>query len=295
MRLKLWMLALFITVILLASTACNNGGGSSSTSVPVYSQYQLAYRVLQAYPDYFWCDPDYYPIARDEQTPALEQYPVIRDNIAEFEAILEQTGLVNKTDYSDQEKLTIYQEHKKINYAVSLTSSGDIYNFIIRVGKDQGKSIQGTITSSGLIEVFKEESSFNTCPICLTSGTLISTPLGEIKVEQLKTGMLVWTQNESGERVASPILKTSSTRVPASFRAVQVNLADGRMVTASPGHPSADNILLGDYKVGDILDGSKVVSLDNFDYNGGFTYDLLPSEPGGLYWANGILLKSTLY
>jgi len=37
-----------------------------------------------------------------------------------------------------------------------------------------------------------------------------------------------------------------------------------------------------------------VVSIENAVYNGGATYDILPAGTTGLYWANGILLKSTL-
>jgi hypothetical protein len=34
--------------------------------------------------------------------------------------------------------------------------------------------------------------------------------------------------------------------------------------------------------------------VENVIYNTGATYDLLPSGETGLYWANGVLLKSTL-
>jgi hypothetical protein len=295
MRIKILAAALFFVSMIFSSIACNNG--TSSTPAPVYSQYQLEYRLFQNYPDVFWCDPDYYPVSREgqEQAFALEQYPAIKANAAEFAAILGHIDLANKTDYTDQEKLNIYKEHKKLNYAVTITNQGNFYNFVIRVGRDQGQRIEGTITSSGQIDVIKTETSYNTCPICLTRGTLISTPDGEIAVEQLRPGMIVWTQNEAGERLAASIRKTSSTAVPPGFSVLRLTLADGRTVTASPGHPSADSLALGSYKAGDILDGSFVVGLETEAYNGGFTYDLLPSGPVGLYWANGILLKSTLY
>jgi hypothetical protein len=46
--------------------------------------------------------------------------------------------------------------------------------------------------------------------------------------------------------------------------------------------------------VGDTLDGALVIVVEQVIYEGGATYDLLPGGPTGLYWANGILLKSTL-
>ena len=106
--------------------------------------------------------------------------------------------------------------------------------------------------------------------------------------------MLVLTMNNSGNRKAVSIVKISSTPVPPAFSAVKVTLEDGRAVTASPGHPTADLKALGSYRVGDTLDGSRVEEVERLAYSGSETYDLLPSGTTGLYWANGILLRSTL-
>jgi hypothetical protein len=285
-----------ILFLLLIPAACIVGETTTSTSNQEYSQYRLEYRLVQKYPDIFWCDPDYYPVSREgqEQANALEQFSNIKNNTDEFAAILEHINLPNKTNYSDLEKLSIYKEHKLLSYAISINRSGSIYNFVLRVGENAGKRIEGTITSKGQTEVLKEETSYNTCPICLTEGTLISTPTGLAPVEQLTVGMLVWTQNESGEFAARPILKTSSTAVPAGFKVIKLRLADGRTLTASPGHPSSAMIPLSAYKNSDILDGSVIVRLEQESYDGNFTYDLLPAGPTGFYIANGILIGSTL-
>jgi len=71
-------------------------------------------------------------------------------------------------------------------------------------------------------------------------------------------------------------------------------LADGRQVTASAGHPTLDGRALGQLQVGDILDGSEVISVEIIHLHDSGTYDLLPSGASGAYWANGILLRSTL-
>ena len=86
----------------------------------------------------------------------------------------------------------------------------------------------------------KQEESFNTCPICLAKGTIIDTPNGPISVEQLHPGMAVWTVDSSGKRVEATVVKTNETPVPPSFELVAVTLDDGRTVTASPGHPTAN-------------------------------------------------------
>ena len=51
---------------------------------------------------------------------------------------------------------------------------------------------------------------------------------------------------------------------------------------------------LGDLKVSDLLDGARVILIERLPYKGTATYDLLPSGDTGFYWANGILMGSTL-
>jgi hypothetical protein len=269
----------------------------SLSGTPVYTQYQLEYLLLTNYPDIFWCDPDFYPVAREgqEQANAILQFPAMRANASEFSAILEHLVLPDKADYSDLEKLEIYQQHKLLTHTITLALADNVYDFNLRTGQNQGWYIEGTVTPYGKIRELKKEVSFNTCPICLTRGTLINTPDGNIPVEQLKTGMIVWTLDKMGHRTAAPIKKTSSTEVPASFQVVKLTLNDGRSVTASPGHPTADMRALEDYCTGDSLDNSLVSSTEKIDYIDRATYDLLPYGDTGSYWANGILLMSTLH
>ncbi len=260
-----------------------------------YSLPELKYLLLESFDEVFWCDPDLYPVARvgQEEKNALEQFPTIQANTAEFSAILQHLALSNRASYNDEEKLLIYQEHKKLTYQVEMTPSGDIYQFVLRVGEGQGERIEGTITLSGDMKVLKREPSFNTCPICLVKGTLIDTPGLPVPVEQMREGMAVWTINEAGNRIEGIVLKTVATTASSSFRVVKVTLSDGRAVTASSGHPTATGQALGDYRVGDTLDGAAVIAVEHIDYDG-FTYDLLPSGGTGLYWANDVLLKSTI-
>jgi hypothetical protein len=302
MRTKKLVSGLFLIIFLLVlPSACTGATSTTKPTTPVsstpptaFSRYDLAYKILAAYPDYFWCDPDSYPVGRDEMPNALEQFASIQADTAEFSAILKQTGLAQQAAYSDEQKLTIYREHKKLTRALTLTPDGDNYTFTIRTGTNQGKSIEGTISTAGTLTVLKESVSFNTCPICLTRGTLIATPSGEIPVEELQLGQAVWSIDCCGSRVAEPILKTSQTPVPLKYQVIRITLADGRSVTASPGHPSTEYRPLGDYRIGDVLDGSPVTAIDYLAYGGEATFDLLPAGSTGFYYANGILLDSTL-
>lgn len=131
-------------------------------------------------------------------------------------------------------------------------------------------------------------------PICLAANTTISTPEGEINVKDLKVGMLVWTQDKSGKKVMAEVLKTSAQAVPKSHKVVNLILEDGRQVFVSPGHPTSDGREVEALKIGDMLDGSKVAVTKLVPYKEGKTYDLLPVGDTGFYWANGILMGSTL-
>ncbi len=257
---------------------------------------ELKYKVLDQFPDFFFCDPDFYPIAReDEGALAQTRFAEIQANQEEFQAILNHNGLSGTTTFTDAQKLLIYREHKKLN-AVHFELAGDQYQFQIQTGKEgqPGSIVTGTIDGKGSIKVQSQKSSILSCPICLAAGTLIDTPRGAVAVENLRVGDPVWTENAAGERVPATILMTARVPVPASHPVIHVTLSDGRELWASPSHPTADGRLLNDLQVNDLLDGARVISLEHLSYGGTATYDILPSGDTGFYWANGILMGSTL-
>ena len=264
----------------------------SSTLSPT----ELKYKVLDQFPDFFFCDPDFYPIARDDElTLALQRFAELQANQEEFLTILKHTALGGQTTFTDDQKLLIYRDHKKLN-AIYFELVGDKYQFQIQTGAEgqQGLVIKGTIDGNGSIDVQGRESGFPACPICLAAGTLIDTPHGAVSVESLQVGDQVWTTNEAGERVITIILRTGNVRVPARHQVIHIRLSDGRELWASPGHPTADGRRLADLKVGDILDDALITFVERMFYRGTATYDLLPSGGTGFYWANGILIGSTL-
>jgi Hint domain-containing protein len=257
---------------------------------------ELKYRVLEQFPDFFFCDPDYYPIAReDEMVLAQQRFQELQANQEEFQAILNHNGLSGQTTFTDEQKLLIYREHKKLA-AIHFELVGDKYQFQIQTGMEgqQGSIIKGTIDDNGSIEILQQDPGFPTCPICLSTGTLIDTPRGAVAVESLHVGDPVWTMNASGERLPATLLETMRVAVPARHQMIHVVLSDGRQLWASPGHPTADGRALGHLKVGDFLDGARVTLLGRITYEGFATYDLLPSGETGFYWADGILMGSTL-
>ena len=129
--------------------------------------------------------------------------------------------------------------------------------------------------------------------LCLAAQDTIATPSGQVVVSKWRAGMIVWTLDSAGHRVAAPVQLVTHTPAPAGHHVVRLMLADGRVVEASPAHPAADGRRVGGLNVGNSLDGSLIIQADRVPYVGD-TWDLLPAGPTGVYWAGDIALKSTL-
>jgi hypothetical protein len=273
---------------------------SAPTSIPTITgglnPTELKYRLLAQFPDFFFCDPDSYPVARaDELDRARQLFPEIQANTGEFNAILAHNNLAGLTTFSDDQKLLIYRQYKKLT-AIQLKPADTNYQFQLQLknANGSGELVDGVIDGQGNITVQQRTPSIATCPICLAIGTLIDTPSGAVPVQDLRVGMLAWTLDKAGLRVAQPLLQVSRTLVPSDHQVVHLVLEDGRQLWVSPGHPTSDGRHIGQLQTGDTLDGATVLSARLVPYAAPATYDLLPAGDTGFYWANGILLASTL-
>lgn len=173
------------------------------------------------------------------------------------------------------------------------------YPVILHIGESANNGCTITLTLvriEGTVATFLKTTDYTRpCPICLAQHTLIDTPRGMTAVQDLQEGDEVWTLNNSGIRVPGKILRTARTPVPLTHHMIHLILDDGRELFASPGHPTSDGRALGNLSPGDFLDGSRVKNVETLPYTQDFTYDILPSGQTGLYWANGILMGSTLF
>lgn len=133
-----------------------------------------------------------------------------------------------------------------------------------------------------------------TIGVCLSFDTLISTPEGNVPMTDLRPGMFVFTLDLDGNKVIHPIELVSKVSVPDSHVVCHLILNDGRELFVSGGHPTGDDREISDLNPGDRLDGAELVSIEKVHYRTGYTYDLLPAGETGFYWANGVLLASTL-
>jgi hypothetical protein len=108
----------------------------------------------------------------------------------------------------------------------------------------------------------------------------------------LVDGDLVYSVHR-GAITAVPIRKTQ--RIPVTNHVVmRVELADGRVIKISPGHPTADGHSFADLARGNALGGVMVVDVQRVGYGHPFTYDILPDSDTGTYFAAGALIGSTM-
>jgi hypothetical protein len=322
-------LLVIMTLTALAVSACNaqiditptatSTSGAAHTSTPQTPQTaqptepaasgltptELKYLLLDKYANahnLLYCDPDMFPVGvspEEELKRGEAKLPEIQNNKEEYQAILRHNNLSQTTDLSDDQKLLIYRDSKKLN-TVTLEPADDKYKFAIKVGKapneneGDGTKIEGLIDNTGSITSEKREDVQVMCPICLAGDTRIDTPNGPIQVKDLRQGMPVWTLDSHGVRRAATILKTVKRTVQSPHEMIHIVLSDGRELVASPRHPITDGQLIGNLTVGDTLDNARIVKAERIPYNEDATYDILPSGDTAFYWANGILIASTL-
>jgi hypothetical protein len=134
----------------------------SPTESAQQNEFELKYSLERRLGPIFFCDPDFYPIARNnEQERANEEFVKIQGNPEEFNAIRNHVAITDK--------LAVYREHKKLN-AIILTPEYEgmgasgirDYKFYLQI---EGYAIEGTIDLRGTVKVTKKEQNGNMCPL----------------------------------------------------------------------------------------------------------------------------------
>lgn len=289
-----------MVLILAVSCAGSSGGGPSPTPtgspLPLPALKLAVLDAVGGRLDY--CDPDQFPVAHGTPLEAAEaRLPMIQADGSSFDTILKHQNLSGTQHLTDDQIIGINDLYKQMQ-AIQLTATDGVYSFdllVPRAGSDVGNQrLIGTVGRSGVVTIGRREPGQNVnCPICLVAGVRIATPSGDIRVQDVRVGMTIWTTDREGHRVVRVVLATGHMLAPLGHEVVRLELADGRSVVASPGHPTADGRTLGDLAVGDRFDGTTVTGVALLPYSG-ITYDLLPSGPTGTYYADGVLLGSSL-
>ena len=293
-----------LLAVALVVAGCGGGAAPGASSTPAPSPLgvvDLKYRVFDQVGRPWYCDPDFFPIARaDEKDLARQRLPELLQDADTYGAILRHNSLPpTPASWTDVQLLAVYHDWKDLRaFPLALTGPPGVYGvtYLVRPSdaSKQGERVELRIDDRGQLTILsRQQAGPPNCPICLADTTRIDTPTGPVPVTDLRAGDLVWTLDARGDRVAAPLMAVGSVEAPAGHVVLRVTLADGRAVTASAGHPTGDGRALGSLEVGDRLDGSAVVSIERLPYRGR-TYDVLPAGVTGLYWADGVLLGSTL-
>ena len=283
--------------------ACGSGVNPAPTPTPgpALMLPELKRALIERFGALWYCDPDIWPIQRqDELEAARERWPELLADTEAVDTLREALGIdATAADLTNDERLEVYRAWKVLN-AIGLEPIGnDRYRFDYlsqpAAGAAEGTRTGGTVTVDGTITVEQEAAAGEpVCPICLAAGTRIETPDGFAPVEAIRIGDIVWTLDADGRGVRGLVVAVGSTAAPPSHQVVRLVLADGRTVTASPGHPLANGRLLGEIALGDSVDGSAVVSAEPIAYGAARTYDIAVSGPTGVYFVDGIPLGTTL-
>jgi hypothetical protein len=121
---------------------------------------------------------------------------------------------------------------------------------------------------------------------------MVATPFGERAIAELAVGDLVFSVDRQAIS-AVPVVRVA--RTPAvQHRVVRVLLSNGRTLEVSGPHPLADGRTFADLRAHEALGDADVVSVEWIDYPHPFTHDILPGSDTGTYFAEGVLIGSTL-
>ena len=277
-----------------AASRAASPAASSVTALP-RSVWQLRYRLLDRYHDFAFCDPDLYPVARDDEAAAAEDWWTRTDPSSP-----ERLAILRQHDYHEplttSQRLVAYRDHKRLTVIIMTpVASGYRYTLSISTNGDEpNQTVTGTITFVGTVTEASRTQRPGGCPICLEAATRIATPTGDRPIANISAGDLVWTVDAPGHMIAAPVQHTVRRPTPGPHLMLQLVLADGRTLIAAGAHPDVHGHDLSELRVGLAYDGSTVASTAWVASTSIATYDILPSGLTGAYWANGILVGSTL-
>jgi hypothetical protein len=289
-------LALALVAATLFVGGCGStGSATSGTTTLTASEWGLRYLLLDHYPNFAYCDPDIYPVAREDQQPAADAWWASADHgSAEVQAIIAEHAF--REPLTSAQRLTAYGDHKKLT-VISMTPVSGGYEYELSTsasGGEPNQTVVGVIGLDGSIHEISRRTRPGGCPICLEAGTRIATPGGDVLVALIRPGDLVWTTDATGQRVSAPVEQVASRPTPGPHLMLRLVLSDGRELVAAGAHPAADGTLLRQLHVADRYDGATVAAMQWVQSLAPTTFDLLPAGSTGTYWANGILVGSTL-
>jgi hypothetical protein len=156
-----------------ATSGSPSSAGSSAaataatiTATATASVWRLRYTLLSHYPNFAFCDPDLYPVARgDQQAAADAWWASVNRGSPEVLAILAQHTL--REPLTAAQRLTVYSDHKRLT-AIAMTQVALGYEYQLSISTSGGQpnqTVTGTILLDGSIRETSRRASPGGCPI----------------------------------------------------------------------------------------------------------------------------------
>jgi len=98
-----------------------------------------------------------------EKKNAEDIFPLIRKDTETFGAITEHLGLAGVSQFTSEQKLSVYREYKKLVLGVKVETEGK--NLRFKIPEANGFKLEGTVTPEGEITVEKKEPGRIMCPL----------------------------------------------------------------------------------------------------------------------------------
>jgi hypothetical protein len=218
----------------------------------------LRYRLVDELGRPLFCDPDYYPIARaDESVLAQERYPEIRADTPTHDAITAHLGIDPATTPTAGQMLAIYREWKMLN-ALVLEPANGAYRFDYIASSAAGAEEGGASRARSTARVDRRRTprgvGHAALPDLPGSGTAIATPVGPIAVEDLRPEHGRLDRGCQGRRVSRPGRHRGFDWFPPTHRVVHLVSTTAGGWTPQPGHRCLTVVASATPSGGDLVD-----------------------------------------
>lgn len=171
-----------------------------------------------------------------------------------------------------------------INENIHYTKRGGAYTF------------HGILKWNGQMQLISIETREpNPCPVCFSPETPISTPNGEIPINQLQIGNEIYSLDENGKQMIVNIVQKDSMNVGNTHHVLEIEYENGEKIYVSPNHPDAKDIPVMHWKAEEVKDNQIIKQVKVVPYTHTHTYDILPNSKSRAYLVKGVWMKSTLF
>ena len=126
---------------------------------------KIRYRLIEKFGPVKYCDSDCLGPCNltGEKKNAEDVFPLIRKDTETFSSITEHLGLAGTSQFTMEQKLSVYREYKKLVQGLKLDADGK--NLRFKMPEANGFQVEGVVSPEGEITVEKKEPGRIFCPL----------------------------------------------------------------------------------------------------------------------------------